>query len=293
MIKARFLALRAIRSLGYEVRRVADPARLEIEPAGTDPVTLEYCLSKRGYAVLEIPLEGCRAFHSLGLPLDSDVHPFVTAFEAALRNENAGKGRQAIEKILTQYYASVQPSSALEVVGLTGQDAPGLRNVPPIGYLLPWSENGVTEIISRRERSLMYVGMRYGINPAAGAGHTFFGPVQPAKLELQVTRLHTLLEAVRSQGFKPFARNFPTKVAALRKNGRNRWLVEEGQHRFALGGALKIATIPAIVTSVVRREDAALWPQVVAGVFTEKGALDLFDRIYDGAPAPIARAWRT
>ncbi|WP_310467436.1 hypothetical protein [Sphingomonas sp.] len=272
---------------------MADPAKLEVEPAGSDPVTVEYCPTKRGYAVFEIPLEDCRAFHTIGLPLAPHVHPFVQAFDVARRDASADRGRRAFTEILERYYASVRPTSACDVVGLGAADAPGLRDVPPIGYLYPWSELGVAEIIARRKRSLKYVGMRYGVSPGDDAGHTFFGPVQAARVELQVTRLHALLEAVRRDGFKPFARDFPTKVVALRKAGRNRWLVEEGQHRFALGGALGTAAIPSIVTSVIRREDAPYWPQVVAGIFTEAGALALFDRLYDGVPAPIARDWST
>ncbi len=113
----------------------------------------------------------------------------------------------------------------------------------------------------------------------------------PSKLALQVSRLHQLLQSVRSRGFEPFARNAPTKVVALRKNGDYRWFIDEGQHRFALGGALGLESMPAMVTSVVRREDARLWPQVVSGTFTEKGALELFDRVFNGIPAPVAQNW--
>ncbi len=291
MIRMRFFALQAMRSLGYEIRRVADPAKLDVEPAGTDPVTLEYCLTKRGYAVLEIPLESCRAFHTLGLPLNPGDHPFVKAFQAALPNPSSEGALADIRQVLEQYYAAVQPASACEVIGLSPQQAPGLRGVAPLGYIYPWSEKGVDEITERRKRSMKYVGMRYGFKPETEIGHTFFGPARPAKLELQIARLHTLLHAVRSQGFKPFARDFPTKVVALRKSRETRWLIEEGQHRFAIGAALNVVTIPAIVTSVVRREDAGLWPQVIGGAFTEIGALKLFDRIYDGVPAEVASNW--
>jgi hypothetical protein len=291
MIRMRFFALQAMRSLGYEIRRVADPAKLDIEPVGTDPVTLEYCLTKRGYAVLDIPLESCRAFHTLGLPLNPRDHPFVKAFQAALPNPRSEGALADIRQVLEQYYDAVQPASACEVVGLSPQLAPGLRGVAPLGYIYPWSEKGVDEITQRRKRSMKYVGMRYGFKPETEIGHTFFGPARAAKLELQIARLHTLMQAVRSQGFKPFARDFPTKVIALRKDSENRWLIEEGQHRFAIGAALTIASIPAIVTSVVRREDARLWPQVVSGTFTEEGALNMFDRIFGGVPPPVARDW--
>lgn len=291
MISPRFLAVRAIRSLGFDIRRVANPAKLPIEPSGTDPVTLEYCLSKRGYAILDIPLEQCRAFHSLGLRLRREDHPFVRAFEKALNSPTAVEAKAEIEKVLGSYYDSVRPNSAVEMVGLSEDQVPGLRQVAPIGYVLPWWESSIDETTRGREKSLNYVAKRVRINTPVDGGHTFFGPVPPARLAVQVLRLYHLLASVRSRGFHPFARDFPTKVVALRQNGLCRWLIEEGQHRFALGAALGVRSIAAVVTSVVRREDAEYWPQVVRGVFTEAGALTSFDRIFEGIPAPACRGW--
>lgn len=291
MRSMRFLALQTVRKLGYDVRKVAKTANLAIEPRGTDPVTLEYCPSRRGYAVCHIPLGKCRSFHSLGLPLRADVHPFVQAFQRALSIESTDREAAEIARVLEGYYASVQPRSAAEVVDLSESDAPGLKGVPPIGYILPWWEQGVAEMTRGRARSLKYVGMRYGIATDANSGHTFFGPVGSSKLALQVARLHRLLQSVRSRGFEPLVPSAPTKVIALRKDGEYRWTVAEGQHRFALGAALDVDSIPAMVMSVVRREDARLWPQVLNGAFSEKGALELFDRLYDGTPASVTQSW--
>jgi len=291
MKSMRFLALQAVRRLGYDVRHVARPANLSVEPMGTDPLTIEYCPSKRGYAVLQIPIDLCRGFHSLGLPFHADLHPFVHAYQRTFSVQGADRERREITQDLEDYYDAVRPRSASEVLGLPERDAPGLIGVPPIGYVLPWWEQDVSEMTRGRARALEYVGMRYGFSTTADSGHTFFGPVGSSKLELQVARLHRLWESVRSRGFQPFGREAPTKVVALRKDGEYRWMIAEGQHRFALGAALGVESIPAMVMSVIRREDVAFWPQVINGTFSEKGALDFFDRLFDGEPAPVTQSW--
>ena len=291
MKSIRFLALQGIRSLGYDLRRVASPASLSIEPIGTDPLTLEYCPSKRGYGVLEIPIDICRGFHSLGLPLQSNLHPFVQAYQSAFPLQGTDRELAEITRVLEEYYDCVRPRSASQVLGLAERDAPGLQGVPPIGYILPWWEQDVEEMTRGRARSLEYVGMRYGIATTAESGHTFFGPVGSSKLALQVARLHRLWQSVRDRGFQPFGRDAPTKVVALRKDGSYRYMIAEGQHRFALGAALNAESIPAMVTSVIRREDVQFWPQVVSGVFSEEGALALFDRLFEGRPAAVTQSW--
>ena len=145
MMWARFQILRAIRSLGFELRRVASPEKLEIEWLGADPVTLEYCRTKRGYAMMEIPLSDSRGFHAMGLRLTSQIHPFVQAFKNAMLEQGAERERTAIENVLKRYYALVHPMSAGEVVGLPSAEAPGLHDVPPIGYIMPWGEKGIRE----------------------------------------------------------------------------------------------------------------------------------------------------
>jgi hypothetical protein len=273
------------------MRRVAAPDQLVVEDAATDPLTVEYCLSKRGYAVFDIAIRHARAFHSMGLSLDARSHPFSRAFAHALVASDAPSARRAIERELRCYYDEVQPKSALDVVDLTAAEAPGLAGQPGFNYLAPWWEKGVEETSRGREKALRYIGMRYGLGPAANAGHPFFGPLQDSRLNLQIERMDRLLRSYRREGFKPFARDFPIKVTALRRQGEYRWFIEEGQHRFALACALGEERMRAMVISVVRREDAALWPQVVSGEFSEDGALSHFDRIFDSRAPAICSSW--
>ena len=227
----------------------------------------------------------------MGLSLDGRIHPFSHAFAKGLAAPDASSARSAIERELRRYYEEVAPKSALEVVDLTASEAPGLAGQPSFHYLAPWWENGVEETARGREKALRYVGLRYGLGHAANGGHPFFGPLEDLRFSLQIERLDRLLGSYLREGFQPFARDFPIKVTALRRDGTYRWFIEEGQHRFALAHALGEVRMRAMVVSVVRREDATLWPQVVSGVFSEAGAVSLFDRIFDGRPPSVCMPW--
>lgn len=291
MIWPPYFITKLTRSLGYEIQRVPRPASLSVEPKNTDPLSVDYCLSKRGRALFNIPLCDVRAFHCLGLPLNPQDHPFVRASSSAIATFGAENIRNAIRNVLDEYYASVQPVRAYDVVGLSYQEAPGLKGVEPAGFILPWWEFGVEAMLRIRRRSLIATGLQYRMSTSLESGHTFFGPVSEQKLKLEVERLSHILESVRKKGFLPFAGNHPVKVNALRSGGEYRWLIKEGQHRLAVGAVMDTEHIPAVVSSVIRREDSPFWPQVVAGVFTARGALALFDRIFDGTPPTLIKDW--
>lgn len=291
MIRLRFLALQALRSRGYEIRRVAKPSELQITDLRTDPIELEYKPMQRRASVFDVALQHCRGFHAFGLRLQEAEHPFVKASAAALRESCDEARTQAITAVLSSYYRMVTPASALDVVGMAGDEAPGLVGVEPLGYNLPWWDRSLAETQAGRARSLKYIGMRYGARVSAKDGHTLFGPVRESKLSMQAVRLLSILSSVRKKGFTTFNPKEPTKVVALRRDGEYRWFIDEGQHRFAIASALGIHHIPAVITMIVRREDAAFWPQVVNGVFTARGAESLFDRIFNGNPPPVCSEW--
>jgi hypothetical protein len=100
-----------------------------------------------------------------------------------------------------------------------------------------------------------------------------------------------LLNSFNTRGFYGFDPRAPLQVAALRQGKEYRWLIKSGQHRFATAAAFQMEVLPAMVTEIIRREDASFWPQVVRGVITETGAKLVFDRIFNGVPAGVCAAW--
>lgn len=286
----RSLTRMALIRLGYDIRRVSSPGKVHF-PDQSDPITIEYQPAMRGRAVFEIALAETRSFQALALPLRRDRHPFVKALEACRGEADAQAARTVIEDTLRTYYEQVQPGSAVEALGVTDDEAPGLRGMPASVYLLPWSGQTIDQESDRFRRIAKHEGLENGAVVSLSDGLTTFGPVTRAKLSLEVGRLSGLVTSTTARGFTRLAPRSPLEVAAIRSGNQYKWLINTGQHRFATAAALAIKSLPAVVTQVIRREDAPYWPQVVSGVFTEAGALSVFDRIFSGTPAPVCTGW--
>ncbi len=289
----RFLSKDIISAFGLEVRRVPRVAELGRSLQSGDPVTFDYMPSLRGAALLAIPLADTRGLGAMGLPLDPASHPHVRAALAARRAAAGDPARckSVVREVLAPYYRLVRPGSALAALDLDGSEARGFGDVAAMGWLYPWAGKTVAQTLRGRRIALAMDALQYGRRLSVAQGLTAFGPVGPNKLTLEVTRICRLVRSVSDNGFTPYNRKSPLRVTALRRDGDYRWLVETGHHRFAVAASFSIDSLPALVNGVVRREDAGLWPQVVAGRFTTEGALRLFDRIWDGQPSGCCADW--
>lgn len=285
MRKLRYMLKASINRLGLDIKRIPKGMGRDAQGDLQDPITAEYLPNLRGAAVFDIPISQMRAFHLLGLPLTTAVHPYVRAFSQA-QSQSSDK-REILKSVLKDYYNRVQPETALQVLQLSADLAPGFADVPAIGALLPWSEKGVKATINGRRMAMEMAGFQYGRKITVEDGLTTMGPVTLAKLELETDRLDTILKSVMQRGFISDDNKNPLKVVGLRRDGEYRWLIEEGQHRLAMAATQDIRFVPAIVTALVRYEDAAFWPQVVDGLFTTKGGQNLFDRLFKGAAEPL------
>lgn len=287
----RELARLTLSRLGYEVRRIPRAGTVHVQGPEADPITSEYLPNQRGAAVFDIPLVDARAFDSLALPLAAASHPFVAALEIALRAQRSPEVESEIQTLLRTYYQAVRPSSATEALGLSASGAPSLSELPPSNYLLPWSAQSVSEVKEGHRKNARLEGLQHGVLADGDDGLTAFGPARPNKIMLEVRRLCRLAASAKSNGFISFDPHSALQVTALRNGGRYKWVIKHGQHRFALAAALKMERVPAVVAEIVRREDAVLWPAVVSGIFSPQGALDVFDRVFEGKPAPVCDSW--
>lgn len=288
----------AINNLGYDIRRVAKPHEAEIAAAGSDPITFEYVRNRRGHMFFEINLGELRAFHALALPLTPHFHPFVRAVQSARAERQDAGARAAAARVLRTYYEEARSTGAADIYGVPLAQLPRI-NCVPLGLdrcfteiaFLPWTDSSPGEILEERRRTAIFEGLQSRTLGRPTDGVTGVGPVKEAKLELEVERIVRLTTSIAARGFLRLDRRTPLQVSALRRAGDYRWMINSGQHRFAAAAAFGIGSVPAMVTQVVRREDAAYWPQVVAGTFTKEGAEAVFDRIFDARPAPVCKAW--
>lgn len=287
---ARALAKILFNRLGYDVRRAPYSGSSHVAAEGADPVTYEYDPAKRGHVMFDVSLDDVRGLDPICFALNGRGHPFTAAFRAALV-ASEGERLATIEQQLRAYYEAVEPECALDVVDLRASRAPGLAGVEPAFYKLPWTAKSAEEIRIRRRRTAIVEGMQNGVAADVSHGLTNFGPATDRKIALETSRIARLSKSFAAKGFVPFQKGNPLQVGGLRSNGKYRWAVTHGQHRFALAAAASIATVPAQIVLLVRREDASYWPGVLDGTYTEAGALEYFDRIFEGRPARIAEPW--
>jgi hypothetical protein len=186
-------------------------------------------------------------------------HPFRRALAS---------GRES----LAAFYAAHQPDGLAEMYGLppgeTGSDLEPWR-LPWIGWVRPEPP-----------------GAEYGLSPAEGV--SFYGPVTSRKLDLEMTRLTRLADAIRRDGYRS---DLHGDIAGLfLVNGdRIRFFVRGGKHRAAVLAWLHPQQrIPVTCKPgwprMVDRADVANWPMVHSGTVCKSLALKIFDRYFD-APA--------
>ena len=281
MSSFRYLTKRFLGQFGLELRRVPNLERSRTPTWLTDPVTAEYLPSYRGSLVVDAKIEDARGLHIAGFPF-TDAHPFVRAAKAGLAATDSVAAQEAIHDVLAGFYAADYPANGLEAVGLDASEAPGLVGQPAYACLLPWSARDIDQTIKGRAIAMKEVGFQYGVSLSIKDGLTAFGPVTHPKLSLETARLYNLVQSVKRSGFTGFDARHPLKASALRCHGKTRWQVEEGHHRIPVAVAMGIIEVPIMVTQIVRRSDAGLWPRVQDGTFHASGATKIFDRIWGG-----------
>src|SRR5690606_34671904 len=105
-------------------------------------------------------------------------------------------------------------------------------------------------------------------------------------------RVSSLVRSIRHLGLQPERPDYDAKAVFLIANAQWRWLsIGGGMHRVPIAAGLGASHVPVRITSVVRREEADIWPQVVSGLYDLETALQLFDRLYEGRAPACAEAW--
>jgi hypothetical protein len=273
--------------MNLDVRRIGGNTASLRHFADADPITFQYLSDLRIAPTLTIELSQARAGIMGFSYCPVLAHPLARAFKAA-KKELAHGG--AVRNILADYYSMVQPASALEIVDLNRDEAPGLAGIPLHSWVMPWSERSIEETAAHRRTCLEEEGLANGKFVSMNDGATLFGPVTEEKLSLETARVTALAVSMKARGFRSSLTN-PIEVIGLRAGTEYRWFVIQGQHRLAACAAFGIAKVDVRLVRLVRREDAEFWPHVVTRTFTVAGALKCFDRLFAGNVCACATSW--
>lgn len=232
--------------------------------------------------LMNIPVSKCRT--QLWNTLEKSKNPFVITIE----EYNDSKAKEYNTSAIKSYYKYYAPQNAAEVLKLNTNEV--LQQISAYGYILPWDNRSVADMIKIRERDARGENRKEGKELGLSAGHTDFGPVDDEKGEIEFKRLVKVFANLQKQGYieKPYLNDGAIKGYFL--IGENEdwcFIVKSGKHRAYALSALGYTSIPVMVDTslgVLKRiSELRFYPQVKQGVFSEKEAALLFNRILDVA----------
>jgi hypothetical protein len=284
---------RFLKDRGYAINRFpfAEQAPLDVRRYGNDPRSIVY----DGRPVLvDAPMWRGRGLHNYSLHREGP-HPFVRAAAAMLHLDHPDGQTEAMRRLLSAYYARVQPATFAEWMGLSARGS-ALDRIPAWAAPFPWETRGVESTRRDRAKAARAESLRGGVELPISAGWQFVGPAVPEKIDLEVRRLQSLTNSLQRSGFRrsDARQGDVTAVVLWRADARDdawRWIVHDGHHRAAVASALGLDAIPVRVVRVVRRDEATLWPGVVSGLYPLDSALEVFDGQFSERPSPIAEPW--
>lgn len=236
--------------------------------------------------VIDIPLERCRGHRAAAFSCQPGAgHPYVETAVGLAQGRVTGYADSPV----AQYYRHFQPPSAAAYLGI--EPTHDLLRAPAAAMFLPWEEAPAPGVQARRAAALARENASHGRVLGAEHGYHHFGPVSEAKGALEIARLERVLETIRREGFRLLPGPDGLSRARILTSGADFVaMVTSGHHRTAAVAALG-HTAAALwpLPGIVRREQAAGWPAVRAGIMSLDQALAVFDRVFAGRqPAALA-----
>lgn len=272
---------RLLAAQGFRLQRMAPPEATGDDKSPRDRLLQHAAELPRGLVVM-VPIGRCRA--STGIAFD-ERHPFVAALADGPPDSYVGSRLEA-------YYRRCQPATATDVLGVPDAQAPGFAGLPPSAFVVPWHEADPETMLEHRSRWMEEEAAQAGRALTIEDGHSLFGPVSHSKGALEMERLAHLYRSMEREGFRRYGTVGENVQGWLltESGGDWRFLVRPGQHRVSVAAALGIPSVPVWLRyAPILREAVAYWPQVSAGRISREAALDVFDRIMEGEPAPALR----
>jgi hypothetical protein len=266
--------LSSVQRLGFHVVPMRKYRPVDLRQHTGNPLRFSYRYPGRSLLV-EAPIEYGVGFLSYPATPTRALRPVIReAFD------RPGSERAVLREGLRRFYAEWQPANAAAYFQLDVAADSALRDLPPWLASWPWDHHdiealkAVREAIEKRDNALVNRG---GVD--IQSGWKFCGPVSDAKLDIEVERLLGVVESIRAHGFRRRGMaDGDIRAAVLHHpDGRWRWCVYSGHHRYAVWRALDHRSVPVRIFHFIRRDEVAMWPGVVSGLFDAASALKVFD----------------
>lgn len=228
--------------------------------------------------LIDIPVSKCRT--QLWHTLEESRNPFVKTIVDYYNQKIVTYKTSA----LNSYYENNIPHNAAEALRLPEHQR--LNQAPAYGYILPWDNHSIDDIIEIRKKVILRENKEEHKNMDLLSGHTDFGPVTDEKGELEFNRLVKVFTSIKKGGYieKPFLPDGGIKgYFLIDKNNEWCFIIKSGKHRAYALSAMGRVSIPVVIDNTMdvlkRIIDTPFWPQVKNSFFSEQEALSLVHNI--------------
>jgi hypothetical protein len=284
MIKRSFRSF--LNKLGFDVIKSSKSIPVRVQDNTFHPVQGDFLRGKQD-VVIDVEMS-----EGLGLPLWSyganSLHPFVVALKK-------GNGDfKVVRSILKLYFENVCPHNAADILGDGLRPDSEFHNLSPSSAVMPWSRFLPFEWSERLRSNLEKENSRINRRFAGVSGLTWVGPVSEEKLNLEVDRVMTLYNSIRTRGYQRSDRQDGDVCADILvdDNFTWKWISTTGQHRAAILSSLGIERIPVRIGNVIRRSELKYAPLVISNVYSLKEAERVFDNVFLQKESRLTMNWK-
>lgn len=245
----------------------------------SDPMHAAYLWPESPF-LIDASATACLGLHSVAFPMSlRGTNPFVQTVRAM------DEGLDCYSKsALCSYYARFQPATAAAAIGVPPKKAHPELLRPASAATLPWDFRDPASAQTFWTGVCAHDYRQHGFDLTFSDGWKAWGPASEAAGAAEFTRLARLYRSIKSHGYQRHpAHDGDIQGVILRHQDQTRILLTAGQHRAAVLAGLGHETLPVRLTaSVIDRSEAAHWPNVKRGIFSQPLALSVFDRIFAG-----------
>ena len=252
--------------------RIAPYRVFDLRDSFTDPRQFHYY---GGHPVLVI-LPSISGRYGL-FTVDSGISPYRRAFLGSREEEKDFFSTSCEEFEI--YRNLFQAETVEDLYGKDESDKPAESPVK-LPVPLPWKRYSPEEFVKYKKK----LRARFDRELRRKEGAT---------VKAEARRFVDLVLSIEKNGYK--RDDSPdgdiSVTVLLKEDGSWRWTTEAGNHRAMALGSLGYQEFPARIEGIVYRRDAAIWPNVMNGTYSPDYARQVFDRIFDGVPAPALAQW--
>lgn len=282
--------IKSLEKLGYSLQPMHNSMPIDLRRTNSDPRQLMY-VSHIQPVIINLPINQGRGFLFFSFSRNG-AHPYVVAAIKAQDSENVF---EKVRSVLKAFYGMVSFEETEDVLGLEKNAldpdiSKKLYEYDRLHYpLLPWAIKPLDKWMRTCKKGLMKERERLNKENKYEAWWVWDKFIN---IEDETYRLVRLLDSIKKNGYlRNNNRDGDIRANILIDNNNWRWQLVGGNHRASVLSALDYKYIPVRVNQLVNRNDVAIWPQVLAGVYTKEAALKVFDYCFNASPPPVTHQW--